>query len=114
MLAHGVDDDFRLSDGQSKRLLTVDILAGLDRFNGRNYVPVVRSTDQDGVDILARDDLAEVRCCKGALHTSGLDLILVPRVGAALGVIAAGRVDIAYGQHLRIGMSKQEVQVASC
>ena len=65
-----------------------------------NRVPVIRRGDADGVDVLAIDDLAEVDvrvALAGAAGPVGVVLL-----DPLLRVLAAGLVDIADGQHLRL------------
>ena len=49
------------------RLFQINVLAGLHRVDRRGLMPVVRGRDQHGIDILARQNLAVVACCKHIL-----------------------------------------------
>ncbi len=75
-------------------LLHVDVLAGLQRPDGRQRVPVVRCGDHHGVDFLVIEDAAHV------LHEVGLEArhflqtrIVDPRV-REVGVDVAQRLDV--------------------
>src|SRR5262249_1911974 len=59
-LAGRLDDAPALADVVADRLLDVDVLAVLQRPDGRQGVPVVRRGDGDDVDRLVFDDLADV------------------------------------------------------
>ena len=50
----------RLLDAVGQRLLAIDVLAGLAGQDGDDRVPVVGRGDDDRVDVLAIEDLAEV------------------------------------------------------
>ena len=56
----GRHDELRLLDAVGEGLLAVDVLAGLHRLDGHVGVPVVGRDDDDHVDGLVLDDLAEV------------------------------------------------------
>ena len=58
--ARGLDDLRPIGVDVDHRLLEVDVLAGLHRIDGGRLVPVVGRRDQDGIDILARENLAVV------------------------------------------------------
>src|SRR5205085_2795839 len=50
VMAGGLDDPPALADVVADRLFAVDVLAGLDRPDGGQRVPVVRGGDGDDVD----------------------------------------------------------------
>ena len=80
-------------DRVRRRLLDVDVLAGLERPDGRERVPVIRRGDDDGVDLLVFEDAAHV------LDESGL---VVGDAGQARVVDALRgqvRVDVAERLH---------------
>ena len=56
----GVDDRLPLVQVVGQRLLDVDVLAGGAGVDGHRHVPVVGAADQDGVDVLAVEELAIV------------------------------------------------------
>ena len=70
LLAAGLEDDLRLvdrvahraafGDRERQRLLAVDVFLGLARLDDHDRVPVVRSADFDGVDVVAAQDFAEI------------------------------------------------------
>ena len=55
-----LDHGLALGDGQRQRLLAVDVLALAHGVDGDQGVPVVGRGDDDGVDVLAVEQLAEV------------------------------------------------------
>ena len=57
---HGVAEGTALGDRQRGRLLQVDVLAGLDRGDRDERVPVVGRADDDGVDVAVGEQLAVV------------------------------------------------------
>ena len=57
---HGLNDFAAFDDGVSQRLLDIDIFAGLGCEDRDGGVPMVRGADDDGVDIFAVEQLAEV------------------------------------------------------
>src|SRR5205823_4380221 len=70
LLAAGLEDDLVLADrvhdlpplgdGHGQRLLAIDVLAGPGRQDAGDGVPVVRRGDDDGVDVRAGEQVAEV------------------------------------------------------
>src|SRR5262245_24937999 len=97
LLAAGLDDavvlagclDHRppLGDGQAERLLAVDVLAGLAGVDGDQGVPVVGHGDDDGIDVLAVEQLAVV--ADGERGLAGLLLDAGP------GLFEPGLIDLA-------------------
>ena len=57
---HGLENFDGFVDVVRQRLLAIDILAGAQRGECRNGVPVVGRGDADGVDVLAGDEIAEI------------------------------------------------------
>ena len=58
--ARGVRHQAAFQDGVRGRLLDVDVLAGLERPDGGERVPVVRRGDDDGVDVLVVEHAPEI------------------------------------------------------
>ncbi len=56
----GLDEFLAFGDRIGQRLLEVDILAGFGGGQGVQTVPMVRRDDQDAVDVLAGQELAEI------------------------------------------------------
>src|SRR5207249_1872352 len=65
-LAHAIvltrrfDNQRSFIDRSSKRLLDIDVAAGVQRVNRDRRVPVIRSGNQHGIDLLALEQLAMV------------------------------------------------------
>src|SRR5262245_7571227 len=60
ILRNCFDDPPTFSNVVSERFFAVDVLFRLSREDARNGMPVVRGRDDDGVDVLAFDDLPKV------------------------------------------------------
>ena len=92
--ARRVDHLAPFPDGVRRRLLDVDVLAGLQRPDRGERVPVIRNRDDDGVDVLVVEDAPQV------LHVARLERrdILQRRVVGARGeqvlVDVAERLDL--------------------
>src|SRR5438093_4759514 len=99
-LALGADELPALLDGEGERLLTVDIFAGLHRGIRDQGVPVVRCADNDGVDILPAQQLAEV---------AELSAVRAKRPGRFLPVLA---VHVADRRDLDAGLAADRHGVA--
>ena len=56
----GLDDRRAFGEIVGQRFLDVDVLAGVAGIDRHRHVPVVGAADQDGVDVLAVEDLAIV------------------------------------------------------
>jgi hypothetical protein len=57
---HGVAQGAPFGDGQRRRLLQVDVLPRFYGVNRNDRVPVIGRADDDGVDVLVRQQLAVV------------------------------------------------------
>src|SRR5262249_26034820 len=73
VLPRRLDDLPALEHIVTDRLLDVDVLAVLDRSDGHEAVPVVRRGDGDDIDVLVRDDLADVLFVAGRRFLDVLD-----------------------------------------
>ncbi len=100
-LAHLLHELDGLADIVGEGLFAVDIFAGADGGDGDVGVPVVGRGDDNDVDIFAGDDLAEI-VIRGAAGVGAAGLGGVGGVHGFLGVLAAGGVDVADGEHLDI------------
>ncbi len=90
-----------LGDREGGRLLQVDVLAGLDGRDRRKGVPVVRGADEDGVDVLAREQLPVVEVAPDAVE--GLARLLrVVAVHEDLRVLHPPAVEVAHGHDLGV------------
>lgn len=56
----GVADQLVFFESQGQRLLTEDVLASLQRFNGDFHMPVIWSHDTDNIDVVSFQNLAVV------------------------------------------------------
>src|SRR5207253_2237989 len=56
----GIDDLAAFADGVRQWLLAVDVLLRLRRHDARDRMPMVRRRDDDGIDVLAVQELGEV------------------------------------------------------
>ncbi len=101
---HGVGQAPAGGDGQAARLFTVDVLAGLRREDRRRGVPAVAGRDEDGVDVLAREHIAQV-AEEGAIRVA-----VVPVDQGLAGLPAAG-LDVADGDTLHVGEGEHALEV---
>ena len=97
-LALRLDDFQRLFDAVGEGLFAIDILAGLHRLDGHVGVPVVGRDDDDHVDGLVGDDLAEVGFRLADAGELGA-VRLVPIVRLLGAGLAAGLVAVADRRH---------------
>ena len=116
-VAHGP----ALGDGQRQRLLAIDVLAGLRRQDDGHGVPVVRRADQDGVDVLAIEQFAEIDEGVAALVLARLlvggVMLLDETPGrftagdGAIPVAGAFAVDVADGHDLHAVIAEEAAHV---
>ena len=57
-----------LADGEGERIFAVDVFTSACGGENGDGMPVVGGGDEDGVDIIAGDELAEMDKNKGQLH----------------------------------------------
>ena len=101
----GGDDVVPLGHLVDHGFLAIDGLAGLHRINGHPRVPVVRHADEDGVDIVAVQDLAVVD-----IH---IDILAVDFLGVyATAVVDVGRGDQFDPRNLERGVRVDEADDA--
>ena len=98
----GLADGPALADGQGVRLLAVDVLAGLQCGDGDQGVPVVGCGDQDGVNVVPCDKVAEVLVRGTALVLAGRPSLAVHLLDTAHRGVSPGRVHVADGQSLDV------------
>ena len=110
--AHGFDEREGLMDVVRERLLAVHVLAGVDRGDGGDGVPVVRRGDDDGVDVLVGDEFAEVGVGRATLE-GGLLVLAVAFFDGLLGVFAAVGVHVADAHDLDFLAAEEVLQVAT-
>ena len=100
-----VDQDLALVDGEG-RLLALDVLAGADRHDAHQRVPVVGGGDHHRVDVVAGEDLAEV-------VGGGAVLVAVVFVDHALGPAQVAAVDVADGEDPGVLLLQVVAEVAA-
>ena len=109
VLARRVDAPLALGERERERLLAVDVLARLARLDRRDRVPVLRRGDADGVDVLARDQLAEV-----GVRVAALVVGLLAEYAFSTRLLACSRrvrVHLADRQRLHVAEPEQLGQV---
>ena len=104
--AHRPHHLHRLVDVVGERLLAVDVLARAQGGQGDDGVPVVRGGDADGVDVVARQEFAEVLVGRAAVLGLPRSVGVEPAHGF-LRIVAPGGVHVADRQHL--GVQVEEV-----
>ena len=60
VLAHGFDDPPSFGDAQRKGFLHIDIFAGFTGMDGLKGVPMIRSADDDSIDIFFLEQFAVI------------------------------------------------------
>ena len=95
---HRIHQRDRLVDVVGQRLLAIDVLAGFQRRDGGNRVPVIGRGDAHRVDVLAREHVPEIVVC-GTVRRTGIGMLGVVSVDHFLRGGAAGGVDVAHGDH---------------
>jgi hypothetical protein len=111
MAAKGIDHDARLVNRQGNGLLAVDVLTGLCGHRRDDRMPSVPRGDQDGIDIRARQDLAEVLGGRHALVVPTLHRGRVRGFDCVLCVIQAPFVHVAHGDHLKVRVAEHPSHV---
>lgn len=110
--AHGVDEGECLVDIVRQWFLTVHILASVQGGNGDNSMPVVGRGNDDGVDVFAVEEFAEVGVSFAAFEGAVL-VFAVAFFDGLLGVFAAVGIDIADGDDLNFFAGKEAAEVAA-
>ena len=103
----------RFGDRQRQRLFAIDVLAsasGEDRGDG---VPVIRRADDDGVDIAAIQQFAEIDVCGATAIGAGLAFLGVGTMHALDGVLAANAVHVADGDDLRAAVAEEALEMSA-
>ena len=98
--AAGVHQLAALTDGERDRLLAVNVLAGARGVDGTEPVPAVAGGDGNGVHVLARQQLAEIR-------VGGAVLVAVIGVHLLLRGLQPVGPAIAHGDVLDFGEGKE-------
>jgi hypothetical protein len=80
---------------EAHRLFEIDVLAGADGGDGRENMPVIGRSDEDGVNVLPGEQFAEV-------GIGGAGVVLVVLVDAVAGLVAVLFHDIADGDDLGV------------
>ena len=99
VLARRLHHRAAFGDGHRRRLLDVDVLAGLAGEHRHQRVPVIGRADDDGVDGLVVEDAPEVGVPGGGRRDFG-------------GLGQVGRVDVADGGDLDVGEALMAAQHA--
>ena len=95
-------------DVVGERLFAIDILAGVQCGDGDEGMPVVRCGDDDGVDILALQQLAEIGISLTAFEARLL-VLAVTFFDRLFGKFTAVRVHIADGDDLDFFAAQEAV-----
>src|SRR5262249_43244373 len=103
--AHGLDQGPPPAPGPGPRPLPVDVLAGPAGLDGLNGVPVVGGADEDGVEVAAGEQVAEV-------VVGGAVTVAVAAVDEGPGALAVRRHGVADGDHLHLGEAHKALHVA--
>ena len=99
----GLDHLFRLANGQSQRLFAVDVLARATRGDGDDGVPVIRHSDEHGVDVRAGKQLLELVVSIASGERAGGGCAAVLLLDLAARVLALDRIHVADGYNLYLG-----------
>jgi hypothetical protein len=89
-----------LGQAEADRLLQVDVLAGPGRRQRHQHVPVIRRGDEDGVDVVAGNEVAPI-------GVRGATAVGVVPVGAAFGQSDAAGLGVADGQDACIVLGEE-------
>ncbi len=90
MSVHRFHQRTALLHGVGDRFFQIDILAGTDRRQGEQRMPMVWRGDRDSVDVRTREQFAEVMI-------GGAGILALRGIGVRLGLFHLRAVDIAYG-----------------
>jgi hypothetical protein len=96
-----------------QRLLAIDVLAGAGGEDAGDGVPVVRRGDDDGIDVFALEEIAEVGVRLTALELALALLGGVVVGGHLLGGVAALGDHVADGHDLDVWGAEEAAQVAA-
>jgi len=102
--AQNVHHSSTLAETVGKRFFTVAILAGFGRRNNGNSVPVIRQTQRDRIDILARQQLTKIM-----IHST--IRIAVSFINNGAGVFKMLLVQVADGDDLAIRFREKTLHV---
>ena len=91
------DELFALGDGIGQRFFEVDVLARFGRGDGVGRMPEVGRDDEDAVEVLAGQELAEIAVGGDALRGVPAGLEGVDLLGQPLGVLEAVGIGVADG-----------------
>ncbi len=110
--AHGAHHRAALVDGVRHRFFAVNILARIRRRDRGERVPVVGRGDDHSVNVLARQQIAEIVVGIAAFVVSAFFLFGVGGFDFVLGQIAAGRIHIAHRQHANVATRQASAEQA--
>ena len=110
VLAHRLHHRAGLVDGLAQRLLAIDVLARLRRRDGDEGVPMIRRRDHHCVDVLSRQQFAEIIVGITALVAAAIRLLCVKSLRRHLRVSAARRIHVAHRHRLRLLPAEEAAQ----
>jgi hypothetical protein len=108
---HGVHHGSRFADGVGEGFFAVNILARSCRFDGNDGVPVLGHGDEDGVDVFALKQLAEVQigCAAGiGAFVKDIGIGLFNLFFRAISHLFA---HVAHGQQLHLAIVHEAVEM---
>ena len=97
--AHGLHHRPAFQHGMRHGFLAVNILAGPGRRNGHERVPMIRRGDDDGINILPRQQIAEILVGVAAFVGAGIGVLGVGGFHGLFRQLQPGAVHIAHGEH---------------
>jgi hypothetical protein len=86
---------------QRQRLLTVNVLAGSNRGDGRGDMPMVRRGNRDRIDIIASQQVTEIIVAGLRVKLCGFPSLL-----------AMSGIDITYGHNLAAGLAFESFHIS--
>ena len=109
---HGVDEGERLVDVVGERLFTIDVFASIQCSDGDEGVPMVRRGDDDGVDVLALQQLAEVGIGFTTFE-AGIFVLAIAFFDSLFGEFSAVGIDVADGHDLDFFAAQEAAEVTA-
>ena len=124
VLAHGVDHRAALPHGERERLFAINVLARRGGHAGHHAMPVVGHDDRHGVDVLARQQFAEIVVGVAALILGSAGLfgvklvhLLLARFAAeemaGIAISGAPLIHVANRKDLDVGLLQEGRQIDS-
>ena len=113
VFANGVHHGARFVDGLAEGLLAINVLAGFRRGDGNQRMPMVGRGDHDSVDVFAREEFAEILVSVATFGARGGCFLRVMLIDSFPGELAAGGIDVTYGNHARVFRSQMPAHQAA-